>query len=401
MLKMAGLGFTRLPRAVLPIYGTTLADTLGYTLMIPLLPVIVRQYHATDLMAGAMLSIPALCSTIAAPVWGTVSDRIGRKPVIIAAQILSLLGYLLLALSHSLALVFLSRIVSGCGGGSLGAVESYVADVTQPEQRAFAYSLYGAVFGVAFIIGPAVSGTLLHDGVALPFFFATGLEAINIIFTALFVPRQTKSTQRRISISESLEAAAMPGVRGVLIRQFLFIFAVVTFMANFSLFVDKTLHVSIAQAAYLLAATGAVGGLVLLAGVTPLARRIGDARTSQLGLLISTAGYVLLIFAHWGWAFTVGLVVWAVGAATAEPSLTTLLTKRADRSKRGAVMGISDAVNSAAMIVGPAIGSAMVGVQAPLVCGLSALASGVALFIHHDSKIGLGLWRNHRQAARR
>ena len=346
--------FLRLPNAVIPIYGTTLADTLGYTLMIPLLPTLVKQYHASDVMAGALLSLPAFCSAIAAPVWGKVSDRIGRKPVIITAQVLSLIGYLMLALSHQLWLIFISRIISGCGGGSLGAVQSYVADVTSADQREFAYSIYGAVFGLAFILGPATSGLLMHDGLALPFFLAAGLEAFDIIFMFLFVPLKTQNKPKETSIRESIKAATEPGVRRVLIRQFLFIFAVVTFLANFSLFVEKMLKIPVAHAAYMLAGAGAVGGIALLVFVTPLAKRVGDLWTSQIGILAGVAAYVLLFFAHDAWIFIAGMTVWAIGAATAEPSLTALLTKRAKQEERGA---------------------AIVGAHAPLLTALPALAS--------------------------
>src|SRR5580658_4516512 len=105
----------RLPRALLPIYGTTLVDTLGYTMMIPLLPAVIQEYRASDAMVGALLSVPALCSMIAAPVWGKFSDRLGRKPIIITAQVLTLAGYLAQAASHSLVWIFVARIVSGCG----------------------------------------------------------------------------------------------------------------------------------------------------------------------------------------------------------------------------------------------------------------------------------------------
>ncbi len=380
-MEVPRITFPRLPRAVIPIYGTTLADTLGYTLMIPLLPVLVRQYHASDLMAGALLSIPAFCSAIAAPVWGKVSDRVGRKPIIITAQVLSLAGYLMLALSHSLWLVLLSRVISGCGGGSLGAVESYVADVTSDEQREFAYSLYGAVFGLAFIVGPGVSGALMHNGVALPFFLAAAMEAGNIVFTALFLPSRTRERRKETSIRDSLKAAAQPQVRRVLVRQFLFIFAVVVFLANFSLYVDKVLHISISHAAYLLAAAGAVGGIALLAVVTPLAKRVGDASTSQIGLAAGMVSYIILIFASTTWMFVAAMIVWAVGAATAEPSLTTLLSKRAKKEERGAIMGLSDSVNSVAMIAGPATGAAIVGGDARLLGLLPAAALAGALFI--------------------
>jgi MFS transporter, DHA1 family, tetracycline resistance protein len=372
----------RLPQSVIPIYGTTLADTLGYTLMIPLLPVLVKEYHASDVMGGALLSIPAFCSAIAAPVWGKISDRLGRKPIIICAQALSMIGYLMLALSHAVWLILLSRIISGFGGGSLGAVESYVADLTNESQREFAYSLYGAVFGLAFIVGPAVSGALLHNGVSLPFFLAAGLEAFDMVFTWLLVPSSTTAQDRqRTDLRETLRAASEPGVRRVLVRQFLFIFAIVMFMANFSLFVAKMLHISISHAAYLLAAAGAVGGVSLLVVVTPLARRVGDLWTSQIGLVAGVLGYLLLIFAWMPWLFVAAMIVWAVGAATAEPSLTTLLTKRAKKQERGAIMGLSDSVNSVAMIAGPAMGAAIVGANAQLLCVLPALALVVAFLL--------------------
>lgn len=367
----------RLPRALIPIYGTTLADTLGYTLMIPLLPTIVKEYHASYAVAGAMLSVPALCSTVAAPVWGKVSDRIGRKPVIIVSQFFSLAGYLLVALAHGLWLVLAARIISGFGGGSLGAVESYVADVTSNEQREFAYAIYGAVFGLAFVIGPAASGALLRHGLVLPFLLATAIEAANIIFTWLFVPMQ-KRARSATSIRETLRAAMAVGVRRVLLRQFLFILAVVMFLGNFSLFVDRMMHISVAQAAYLLAIAGVVGGIVLLVFVTPLDKRIGDLWTSQIGLLAGIAAYALFIVSTNTPVFIAATIVWSVGAAAAEPSLTTLLTKRAKRADRGAIMGLSDSVNSAAMIVGPATGAAIIGLDAHLLPVLPALALAAA-----------------------
>ncbi|MBV8582902.1 MAG: MFS transporter, partial [Candidatus Eremiobacteraeota bacterium] len=254
--------------------------------MIPLLPVLVRQYHASDVIGGALLSIPAFCSTIAAPVWGKLSDRLGRKTIIMASQVLSLAGYLLLALSNSLVLVLLSRVISGCGGGSLGAVESYIADVTTSEQRERAYALYGAVFGIAFVIGPVMSGALLRVGIALPFLVAAGLEGLNLIFTGLFVPRTT-ITGKTTSVHHTLRAAWNSRVRGVLVRQFLFIFAIVAYLANFGLYVDHVLRIDPSKASYLLAVAAIAGGATLVVVVTPLSRRIGEKLLLQIGLGIS------------------------------------------------------------------------------------------------------------------
>jgi MFS transporter, DHA1 family, tetracycline resistance protein len=371
----------RLPRALLPIYATTVVDTLGYTMMIPLLPAVIRQYHASDVMVGALLSVPALCSMIAAPVWGKFSDRLGRKPIIIIAQVLTFVGYLAQALSHSLVWIFIARIVSGCGGGSLGAVQSYIADVTKEDQRDLAYSLYGAVFGMAFIVGPVTAGFLMRHGIELPFFVAAGIEAFNIVFTALLLPSLLKPVKRsKTSISESLRAANVPGVRRVLVRQFLAIFAIVFFLANFSLYLRHVLNSAVTQVGWLLSVAGAVGGAALILLVSPLAARLGDRRVAQIGLLLSFLAYGMLSFVNALAVFFVVLVLWAVGSSMVEPTLTALLSVRAKRSERGAIMGVSDSINSLAMILGPAMGSAIVGYNARLL-GVIPACSALAAFI--------------------
>jgi len=369
----------RLPRALIPIYGTTLADTLGYTLMIPLLPSIVRQFHVSDVMVGALLSVPAFCSTVAAPVWGKVSDRIGRKPIIIGSQILTLIGYLVLATANSFVIIAASRIASGLGAGGLGAVQSYIADVTEPDQRDLAYSLYGAVFGVAFIIGPLISGFLAHEGYSIPFYFASLLAAANIVFTWFFIPafgKKDKST----SVEASVKAASAPEVRLVLIRQFLAILAIVCFLSNFGLFLEHVLHENVAAIGWLLALAGGVGGAALVFVVTPLAARIGDRRVAQLGLFFSFIAYGMLWFADTMPLFCVTLIFWAVGSAMVEPTLTAMLSVRAKASERGAVMGVSDSVNSMAMIVGPAAGAAIIGVD-PRFLGVIPAAAALAAIL--------------------
>jgi MFS transporter, DHA1 family, tetracycline resistance protein len=367
----------RLPRALLPIYGTTLVETLGYTLMIPLLPAIVQQYRASDVMVGALLSVPALCSMIAAPVWGKLSDRLGRKTIILIAQFLTLAGYLMQATAPSLAWIFISRIVSGCGGGALGAVQSYIADVTHEDQRDRAYSLYGAVFGVAFIVGPATSGFLIHAGLALPFFVAAGIEIVTILLTILLLPSHMQRMSHT-SVKASLRAVNVPGVRLVLIRHFLAIFAIVCFLANFALYLHHVLGSPVSQVGWLLAGAGVVGGAALIFVVSPLAARLGDRRVAQIGLLCSFVAYGLLSFVTEMWLFGIVLIAWAVGSAMVEPTLTALLSVRAKRTERGAVMGVSDSINGLAMILGPATGSAIIGLNPRLLGVLPAFAALLA-----------------------
>lgn len=370
----------RLPRALLPIYATTLVETLGYTLMIPLLPEIIKRYGASDVMTGSLLSIPALCSMIAAPIWGKLSDRLGRKRIILIAQFLTLAGYLMQALAPTLIWIFISRIISGSGGGALGAVQSYIADVTKEQDRDFAYSLYGAVFGVAFIVGPVTAGFLIHRSLAVPFFVAAGIEAITILITIFWLPARMQR-RSQTSIAASLRAANVPGVRIVLIRHFLAIFAIVCFLANLALYLHHVLDSPVSQVGWLLSVSGVVGGLALVFVVSPLAQRLGDRRVAQIGLLLSFVAYGALVFVNDLLAFAALLILWAIGSAMVEPTLTALLSVRAKRSERGAIMGVSDSINSVAMILAPAAGSAIVGANARLLGIMPAFAALAAFAI--------------------
>lgn len=381
--------FVGLPKDVYPIYLTTFMDMLGYTLLIPLLPAMAKHYGAHDWMVGMLLSIPALCATIAAPVWGKFSDRAGRKYIILIAQVFTLAGYTILALSHSLFWIYISRLISGTGAGSLGAAESYIADVTDRKQRDRAYALYGAVFGSAFIVGPIAAGFLQRYGLQFPFFIAAGLEVINIGVTVWLLPWRTRERRERTSIRESLLAAWKPGVRQVLLRQFLFVFAVVYLLADFALYLDHALHETVQRASWLLAGAGIVGGATIVIAVTPLTKRFGDRFVGQIGFALLFASYALIYFVQsLTWFFPV-LILWAAGAATAEPTLMAMLAKRAPESERGAIMGVSDSVNSVALILAPAIGTAIVGEQARLIGILPAIAVAAAWILGAASRHAL------------
>lgn len=384
----------KLPRELVPIYGTTLADMLGYTLMIPLLPLVAEQYGASDFTAGTLLSIPAFCSVIAAPIWGKASDIAGRKRIILISQGLTLAGYLLLALSHSLLWIFISRIVSGIGAGNVGAAQSYIADVTKPEQRDQAYAIFGVVFGSAFILGPVTSGFLQHKGLQFPFYAAATLAAFNIVFTALYLPSLTRKKTESASLGRLLRDALQPSIRSVFIRQFLFIFAVVYFLADFALYLHHVLGYGVPEVAWLLAGAGIVGGLVQAIAVAPLAGRLGDRVVGQIGFALGFAAYALIYWVTNRAGFLAVLVLWATGAALVEPTLTALLSKRAPEDERGAIMGVSDSTNSIALILAPAIGTAIVGANPRLIGILPAVATLAAYLMGRRSAVSRALQKS-------
>jgi DHA1 family tetracycline resistance protein-like MFS transporter len=375
------IGDVSLPKDLYPIYLTTFMDMLGYTLLIPLLPDMAKHYGAQDWMVGMLLSIPAFCSTLSAPVWGKLSDRAGRKYIILVAQVFTLAGYTILALAHSLFWIYISRLISGVGAGVLGAAESYIADVTDKEQRDRAYSLYGAIFGASFIVGPIAAGFLHRYGLQFPFFIAALLEIINIGVTFWLLPWRTREKHEETPFVQSLRAAWRPAVRRVLLRQFLFIFAVVYLLADFALYLDHALHETVQRVSWLLAGAGIIGGITIVAVVTPLTKRFGDRVVGQIGFVALFISYALIYFVQsLSWFFAV-LILWAIGASMAEPTLLAMLSRRAPASERGAILGISDSVNSIALILAPAIGTAIVGERARLIGVLPALAVGAAYML--------------------
>jgi DHA1 family tetracycline resistance protein-like MFS transporter len=371
----------RLPGALVPIYGTTLADVLGYTLMIPLLPDLAAQYHASYFTAGSLISVPAFCSMFSSPFWGRVSDRIGRKSIILISLGVTLVGYVMMALANALIWIFIARIISGLGAGNISAAQSYIADVTNERQRDEAYALYGVIFGFAFIIGPVASAFLMRHGVQFPFYVAALLEAFNIAFAAALLPAKVGRHEGGVEISKIVHAALQPKIESVLMRQFLFIFGVVFFLGGFALYLRAALDVGISRVAGLLAGAGIAGAIVQVVLVSPLARRFGEPFTARIGFIALLVAYGFLYWVRNFFAFVLVLGVWAIGAAMVEPSIMALLSLRIPARQRGALMGVGDSLNSIALIIAPAASGAIIGADARFIGVLPAVVTIVALVL--------------------
>jgi DHA1 family tetracycline resistance protein-like MFS transporter len=367
-------------RALIPIYGITFIDVLGYTIMIPILPYLAQRFAASDLVVGALVTTMAVASTISAPIWGAMSDRFGRKRIVMISQLFSLGGYVMLALADALGMIFISRAISGLGGGSLGVAQSYIADVTAEDQREQAYAFFGVFFGVGFIVGPILGGVLVRFGFEVPFLVAAGLELLNIIFTALFLPASSLRVVRR-PWRETLRAIRLPSVRSLFARQFLFIFAVTYFFTIFALYLKHVLGFGPSDVSWLLALAGLVGALVQLLAIGRLSKAFGTRVVACAGLACLVVAYALLAFVN-GIVFFVGVVVlWAFGAALVSPTLTALLSDAAPASERGVVMGFNDSVNNTALIVAPALGASVSTLNPRLVGIAPAVAVTAALVL--------------------
>src|SRR5438874_1403904 len=179
---------------LLSIFLIILVYILGLTIIIPLLPFYAESLGATPFVVGLLISSYAACQLIAGPILGQISDRIGRKPVLLLSQCGTFLGFVLLALSHSLIPVFISRIIDGLTAGNISVAQAYIADVTEESKRTQSFALIGIAFGVGFLFGPAISGFLAGYSAVYPIVLAACLSATSIVATTFLLPSKEKHT---------------------------------------------------------------------------------------------------------------------------------------------------------------------------------------------------------------
>ncbi len=325
--------------------------------MVPLLPYVAQHFGAGGFVVGTLLTTSAVAGAVAAPIWGSLSDRLGRKRIVLISQAISLAGYVVLALSHSLALLFVARGVAGFGSGGVGVTQSFIADITPDDQRERAYAIFGAVFGLAIVLGPVVGGSLIGYGFWAPFAAAALFEAIAIAMALRFLPALGASAGVRNDLLHASRMLLRDGpMRRLIERHVLFVFAVTSFFSFFALFLERRLAVGPREASWLLAGAGCTGGLALVLIVGRIGRRFGDAAVAQAGLALLAGAYAVLGLITGVWAFAAVLAVWAVGAACVEPTLTALLSRAAPADQRGAIMGLNDAASNLALMVAPLAG---------------------------------------------
>ena len=300
---------------------------------------------------------------------------LGHRPPLDGIRGLAILGVLML---HS---TIWGAMPSVLPGGNLGVTQSYIADVTAKRLRDRAFAAFGVVFGAGIVLGPVLGGALVHVGFWLPFVAAAGIELINIGLTLRFLPA-TGGKRRRIDIPRTArEIWSEPRIRSLIAQHFLFIFAVTFFFAIFSLYLRRVLDFGPEQTSYLIATAGVVGGIALWIGVGPLAERFGDAFVARLGLALSVAAYALLGFAHQFGSFVAVLVIWAIGAACIEPTISALLSNTIPEGKRGAALGFNDMMSNVGLMLAPPLGGFVVDKSVGLIGAVPGAAVLAALVL--------------------
>lgn len=353
------------------IFVTVFIDLIGFGMVIPILPFYASsgQFSATPFEIGLLFSIYSWMQFFFLPILGRLSDMYGRRPILFISLLGSAVGYFVIGFATTLALVFLGRIIGGITGGNISTAQAYIADVTTKENRAKGMGLFGAAFGLGFILGPALAGILSKYGVHVPFYFAAVLSLLNAVALYFVLPeslppeKRDRQTARKGKIAEMFESLGDPQFRTIAIIYFLLITAFSIMTYAFVLFTAFTFNYNAEENGYLFAYVGLIAIIAQGAVFGAAAKKFGEARLAALGCLILTASLFVMPFSAPQFGGLAGLLVittfLSFGNAFSSPALTSLASKNAADHEQGRVMGVMQSGASLARAIGPMIGGVL------------------------------------------
>lgn len=367
-----------------PILGITFIDVLGFSILVPIMPYFVRHFGASYVAVGALFATFAFCQFVSAPLWGNVSDRIGRKRVLVISQIGATLGWTGLAFAPTLAWVFVARIVEGISGGNISVTQAYVADRVDVAERSRAFAFVGASFSAGLVLGPLAGGLLLaHYGYRAPFLLAAALQLVTLVVTLLYLPEDIAARAETASapkLSDIPRYFADPSIAPVLVQKLAFSLGLYAWFSVFALVLGAVSGFSPSQVSYFFAVFGAASIVIQLFVVGRLVDRVGVRTTSNLGFAAALAFFALVPFMHELPVLALQLVLFAFGLSTTNATLATLLTDSSPERVRGTVLGVGSSLEAIAGVSMPIVATAVFATYgAPYSGAISAVFVAVAL----------------------
>lgn len=370
---------------------TVFLDLLAFGMIIPILPLYALELHATPRQIGLLVSVYSAMQLLFSPILGRLSDRFGRRPVLLISILGSLLSQIGYSFAHTVEALLLARAVAGACGANISAAQAYIADVTDDTNRTSAMGLLGAALGLGFVFGPTLGGLLGGRDPALPFLVAAGLSGINLVWAivALREPRPIgeRRAANRMRWDVLKKTLAQPELRLLIGLFFLITLGFSAFEVTFAIFLKQRFGYHQREASYAFAFIGVC--MVIAQGVLVrrLVPRLGEPRLMMVGTALMASGLAVLSWSRGELELFTSLAMVAVGMGLQSPSLSSLVSKRAGELQ-GSILGVSQSFGSLARILGPIAGGFLLeqGENAPLYAG--ALLIGLASFL-----IGLAVER--------
>jgi DHA1 family tetracycline resistance protein-like MFS transporter len=351
---------------MLPLFLIVFIDLLGFGIIIPLLPFYAEHFHADPFTVGLLMATYSLAQLIAAPLWGSMSDRIGRRPVLLITLGGAAASYIWLGFVDSLFALFAARAVGGAMAGNISAAFAYMADITTKEDRAKGMGLIGAAFGLGFIAGPAIGGLLAGADPAtanysLPAFAAAGLSLVSLLL-AILILKESLSEEIRARIAARppekrfrrlIETLKIPKLGFLVALSFVATFVFAGMEATFAMWSERTYQWGPQQTGFLFAGVGIVSAVIQGGLIGRLARRFGEEKLIIQGAVALAIGMILIPFSENLWILALAMAILAYGFSTLSPSLNSLISLQVDEESQGTVMGVTRSATTLARVVGP------------------------------------------------
>ncbi|MHA1933433.1 MAG: MFS transporter, partial [Promethearchaeota archaeon] len=339
-------------------------EVLGFSIVMPLLPFLGLSLGLNYFQIGLIASIFSICQLFASPITGKISDRFGRKPVLIFSQISTLTGFILLGLASNVWLLIASRLVDGVLGSNYTVSQAYISDVTHPKDRTRVFSYSSAVFGMGMTFGPLIGGLLSSFNYSIPMFVAAGISLISIILVIALLPESLEKRETKLSLrfedvipyKEAVLFFRTPRIRGLLLIFFSYSFGFMLFISTIVLFAQVQIGASPQEVSLYFTTVGILRVLFQSLLINPLLKLTGEDKLLGAGILILIATFSFLIFTTSYWIAFIPMALLSFGTGVVRPVLMSKVSKSVKRKDTGSVMGVNNSLSSIAMIITPILG---------------------------------------------
>ena len=372
-------------RKLLPILGITFIDIVGFSMLIPMLPYFVTHFGATPLVVGLLFASFSACQLVAAPLWGAISDRIGRKMVLIVSQVGATIGWTMLAFAPTIGWVFFARIVEGISGGNISVTQAYVADLVEPKDRSRAFGLIGGTFAAAMIFGPLGGGLLFaHYGFKAPFLAAAGLQFLTLLLTYFALPESRTKLEREetTGVGSILTSFRKPRLSRILWQKLAISLGLYGWFSVIALYLSGQLGFSLTETDYFFSFFAVFNVLSNVFLVGRMSNWLGDRTMSNVGLAALVLAFASVAVVHNIFALAGTMLLFAFGMALANTGITALISNTATGREQGMVLGASSSLDSLSGILAPPISTGLLGRYGSGFAGLEPLAlEAIALLL--------------------
>lgn len=373
------------------LFLTVFMDLLGFGLVIPILPIYSVELGASAFEVGMIMAVYALMNFVFSPFWGSLSDRHGRRPVIAGTVFITAMGFLLLANAHTLLLLVLARMLAGIGSANIATSQAYITDVTEPQNRAKALGMIGAAFGLGFIFGPPVGGYIkAHFGMDAVGYVAMCLSLINLILILLFLPESLdeKDAGNKIQvkpITNSIMALRNERFRDLFVTSFIYITAFSMMQITVALLWEQHYGLNEEHIGYMFAFIGLASAIVQGGLIGWLTRTYGEEKLMVYGCILLGIGLLMIPFVPVAYFVPLGFVpvlFLSLANGCMMPSISSLLSRNAEKKEQGQVLGMNQSFGSLARVIGPTVGGFLYGwhYTSPYVGG-AIMMVGALLFV--------------------